>query len=166
DDADQDSAALRRSIGPRIETSSASTPSSSSRPDESSATKYFAALGSRGVPISARAFQGEIMIVNAVSEIVFAHERQRVHRAGAIDEGCGVGVAVEAAALFSDVVGDDQVEIFLAQFFLRVGGQVFGFGGKADEPLAIPALPQLFENVGIGLEADLHRPVPLDLGRG
>ncbi len=109
------------------------------------------------------------MIVNTVGEIVLAHERQRAGRAGAIDDGRDVGVAVETAAVFGDVVGDHHVEIFLVQFFLRVGNQIFGLRGEADEPFAVFILTELFQNIRAWLQAQLDRtPAPLDflLGDG
>ena len=106
------------------------------------------------------------MIVNTVSEIVLAHERQRAGRAGAIDNGRDVSVAVKTAAVFDDVVGDHHVEIFLVQFFLRVGNQIFGLGGEADEPFAVLILTQLFQNIRAWLEAQLDRtPTSLDFPR-
>src|SRR6266498_1371989 len=123
---------IRPSTSPRIAVNSVSTAVKRPGEDERRATKYFAGLGSREIPISALAFQSEKMVIDTIRQFVFAHQRKRPLGDGTVKNRRDVGIAVKAAARLSDVVGDDHVEILLAQFLFGIGGQFFGFGGKTD----------------------------------
>ena len=49
----------------------------------------------------------------------------------------------KARVLLGDVVGDDEVEVFLREFAQRICLDVLGLGGKADEDLTRLCPPEL-----------------------
>src|SRR5258706_857803 len=121
----------------------------------STATKYSPGLGSREVPVSRIVLQGEIVIEYPVREVVFTHQRQRQRSTSAIENGCNVRVAIKTAAHFGNVIGDDHVKIFAAELFRSVGDEIVGFGGKADQHLAIFVLSKLAQNIRIGFQSQV-----------
>src|SRR5215204_1197653 len=139
----------RASISPSLDDSSASTPASSDRSATRNAMKCFVGLGSTAAPFLAAAFERKEVIVDTVRQFVFAHEGQGLGRAGAVENGSNVRVAVETAACFGDVVGDDHVEIFFAQLLCSISRQILGLSGKPDQHLAIFIFAELLNDIRV-----------------
>ncbi len=66
-------------------------------------------------------------------DFAFGHFGERQIAAIAREQGDDVRVNVEPRAFGGDIVGDDQVGVFLRKFFARVLGDLAGFGGKSND---------------------------------
>ena len=73
------------------------------------------------------------MIKNLLRHFILTHERQGASGAATIKNCHNVGIPVKATSLCCHVIGDNHVEILFTQLFLRIGIQIAGLGGKADQ---------------------------------
>src|SRR5262245_48171600 len=70
-------------------------------------------------------------IEDPMGDFTLAELRKRQIAAVARKDGHDVGVRIEAGAFGRDIVGDNEVGVFVFEFFAGVFGDTISFGGKA-----------------------------------
>ena len=81
-----------------------------------------------------------------------------------VQKGSDVGIPIEPAAFLGDVVGHDQVQIFLAQLLFCVGNQRLRLGGKTYKYLPVFFHAELTQNIRVGFQVKPQSPLSfLDL---
>src|SRR6201997_1982961 len=98
-------------------------------------------------------------VEDAVRDFALGHFRERQIAAIAREQGDDVGAHIETRTFSGDIVGDDQVGVFLREFFARILGDIAGFGGKSNDQAISFLARDSGEDIGIRFQSqrDLFR---------